>query len=163
MEIGAGQVGANLGAVVDMRTEPLQARPKPVPVTWTAILVRERLREAYEIEKRMPSRRHSSSAWLFPTIDTFADIVGRTDVAPIRLSGVTAEEMTRWAEAIAWLRILRGYPDEMKYLAAWAACSGSVRLMLARRNIPRATFYRRMIDGSERIARALNNRGVTVR
>jgi len=141
----------------------LQQAETPAPVTWTATLVRERLREAYEIERRMPGRRRSSSAWLFPTVDTFADIVGRTDVEPVRLSGVTAEEMTRWAEAVAWLRILRSYPLEGKYLAAWAACSGSVRLMLARRGIPRATFYRRIIDGSERIARALNNRGVRVR
>jgi transcriptional regulator of acetoin/glycerol metabolism len=95
---------------------------------------------------------------LFATVDTFADLVGRTDREPVRLRGATAEEIARMDEAFAWLRILQG--DELRSLAAWAACAGSVRLMLARRGLPRATFYRRVVAGSDRIAARLNTREV---
>jgi hypothetical protein len=106
-------------------------------------------------------RRRGSSGWLFATVDTFADLVGRDRGEPVRIRGATAEDIGRMDEAFAWLRILQG--DEARYLAAWAACTGSVRLMLARRRIARATFYRHVVAGSNKIAAELERRGVTVR
>ena len=134
------------------------------PQAWDGALVRNRLCEAFEIERRLPGSRHGSTAWSFPVIYSFADMVGRgTNTEPVRMRGATSAEIARMDEAMSWLRILSGYREEQRYLAAWAASTGSVRLMCERRNIPRRTFYRRIMDGSERIANVLNHRGVEVR
>ena len=134
------------------------------PQVWDGALVRNRLCEAFEIERRLPGSRHGSAAWPFPIVYSFADMVGRgTSTEPVRLRGATSAEIARMDEAMSWLRILSGYRDEQRYLAAWAASTGSVRLMCERRNIPRRTFYRRIMDGSERIANVLNHRGIAVR
>jgi hypothetical protein len=128
------------------------------PPQWSGELVRERLCEAFDIERRLPGKRRAVSAWLFDTVDTFADQVGRIDAEPVELRGVSSAELKRMDEALEWLRILRGYREEYQALTAWAACSGSIRLMLDRRSISRTTFYRLRNSGSERIARVLNGR-----
>jgi hypothetical protein len=145
-----------------IRIDPAQA-DRPLPLAWTGPLVRARLGKAYDIDRRLPGSRRGSSSWLFATLDTFADLVGRDHREPLRISGATAEDIALMDEAFAWLRILAGYPDEQRALAAWSACSGSIARMLARRNIARATFYRHAFTGAERIATVLNKRGVKVR
>jgi hypothetical protein len=136
---------------------------RPTPQPWHGKLVRERLCEAYDIDRRLPGSRRGSSSWLFATVDTFADMVGRNHREPLQITGATAEEVARMDEAFGWLKILTGYRDEQRALAAWSACSGSIARMLARRKLARATFYRHAFSGAERIASVLNKRGVKVR
>lgn len=141
------------------------------PVTWSGAWVRERLREACEIERRMPRQANgNSAAWPFPVVHTFAEMIAWDDARDrvwdqwARTRGAYPFEVSRMDEAFAWLSILREHPGERRCLMLWAVSStSSLRAKLARRGWSRTTFYRKVHEASERIAAVLNARGVVVR
>lgn len=127
------------------------------------------MREAYNVERRLPGgRRGNGNGW--PAIvHTFADKVGWTDARDrvwrqwARARGVYPVELSRMDEAFGWIAILVDRPGERNCLTAWARTNGSITELIKRRGWSHATFYRRVNDGSDRIARALNVKGVKVR
>lgn len=154
------------------RTSAMSIRPTELvtPAQWSGAWVRGRLREAFDIERRLPRGGLSNGGGGWPSVlHDFADMVGWTDARARvwadwkRAKGAYAFEITRMEEAFGWLAILALHPGERRCLVAWAQNTTSLRAMLLRRGWSRATFYRRVVDGSERIAVALNTRGVKVR
>jgi len=140
------------------------------PELWTGDWVRDRLREAFEIERRLPRSTNSfPSGWPFPVIYEFADVVGWDDARARvwadwkRARGAYPYEVSRMEEAFGWFAILKDHAGERRCLAAWAIANTSVRAIVARRGWSRATFYRRVLGGSKRIADVLNARGEQVR
>ena len=140
------------------------------PVAWSGAWVRGRLREAYEVERRLPrsGMRNGGNGW--PAIlHDFTDIVGWTDTRArvwaewARARGAYAFEVSRMEEAFSWLAILADRPGERNCLVAWARTNGSMLALIKRQGWSKATFYRRVEDGSDRIARELGRRGVVVR
>jgi hypothetical protein len=133
---------------------------------WTSELVKERLIEAYEIDRRLPSRYYTgTTSWPFPVRHSFADRVGWSDASE-RISRqwergtVSSDEIERMDEAFAWLRLLLQHQQEQRCLAAWACLKAYHRplsFMQLRTPMSRATIYRFVIRGSERIAEHLNN------
>src|SRR5262245_13233076 len=110
------------------------ALPTTMPPLWTAALVRARLVEAFEIDRRLPNGRLRPlrSTWRITTIDSFADKVAQGEVAReavweawARSGSVTAEEVSRWEQAFSWpAKVLaEHHPVECRALLAWAACS----------------------------------------
>jgi len=151
------------------------------PPTWTADWVRDRLVEAYRIEQRLPgaARRTQSGLWPKPIYE-FADVVGweaqgMEDARQRVLAqwssargGVYAVEISRMDEAHGWLAQHLGLQHQVERacLASWATCIAyrrSLRALMLRRRWSRATFYRRVEDGSGIIAAALRKEGVEVR
>jgi hypothetical protein len=150
---------------------PLMMMPTPdrAPPHWTGAWVRGRLREAYEIERRLPGTgRRSNGGWP-QVLHSFADMVGWPDARErvwagwARAKGAYPWEISRMEEAFGWLAILIDWPGERRCLVLWAKTNGSIRAALRRRRWPRATFYRGVVSASERIARVLNTQGVKVR
>jgi hypothetical protein len=133
---------------------------------WTGVLIRDRLVEAFEIEHRIPSRSHgSTAAWPFPALHSFADHVGWPDASQRiwtkweNACSASPQEITRMDEAFAWLRDLRDHRDEQRCLARWAVARARhmpVTVMLRREPWSRTHFYRLMIRGSELVAHRLN-------
>ena len=156
-----------------MLIRPLMIMPTPerAPPDWTGAWVRGRLREAYEIERRLPrDRRANGGGNGWPAIvHTFTDMVGWTDVRErvwsewARAKGAYPWEVSRMEEAFGWLAILLDRPDERRCLVLWAKTTGSIRDAVRRRRWPRSTFYRGVVSGSERIAGVLNAQGSKVR
>jgi DNA-directed RNA polymerase specialized sigma24 family protein len=142
------------------------------PSEWTGELVRSRLIEAFEIERRLPRehRQWLASAWPAYSHD-FADMVYWTDGRArvwddwARAKGVFSWEMSRMEEALGWLHNwLSG--DERQYLGAWThseVYGWSITRMTARRGVSRSTFYRTLDRAAERIAARLNAEGVMIR
>ena len=53
------------------------------PQSWDGVLVRNRLREAFDIERRLPGSRRNYSAWPFPALERIAMMNWQTlDNAP---------------------------------------------------------------------------------
>jgi hypothetical protein len=144
----------------------------PAPARWSGQWVRRRLIEAYAIERRLPGERgHNGTAW--PAIlYEFADVVAWDDARERVLDAwantrgsVFAREIARMDEAQAWLYLLAERPIERQCLAIWASAVAyrrSVSRLLASRRWARATFYRRVCNGSILIARHLGRNGVPV-
>lgn len=148
---------------------PIRPTEDRVPLHWTGAWVRGRMREAFEIERRMPRPRGgSSSAWP-QVLHEFSDMVHWLDARARvwadwqRAKGAYAFEVSRMEETFGWLAILLDHPGERRCLVAWAQNTTSLSAMLRRRGWSRATFYRRVVDGSERIAAVLNCQGAKVR
>jgi hypothetical protein len=147
-----------------------QQRTARPPTQWTGERVRERLVEAFAIERRMPGQHFATiaSAWPATPVHSFADIVHWEPGAVMETwstaKGVYSYEVTKMEEAFAWLPIL---PEgERRCLTAWAMASSrglSVRAMIEKRHWSRTTFYRRIEQAAERIADRLNRQGVVVR
>jgi hypothetical protein len=148
--------------------------PSVPPERWTGAWVRSRLRQAFEVEQRLPSGRRNggASAWPFEVTHEFSEMVGWLDARQrvwdnwARARGAYPFEITRMDEALGWLALLRDHDAERRCLAAWALLASrgkSVRLFLARRRWSRTTFYRRVEDGSNRIAAELARRGAEIR
>lgn len=143
--------------------------------SWTAELVRERLIEAFEIDRRLPRVGPvRMKGWLFDTVDSFSDRVHQGELASERVleawahGSVSAEEITRMEEAFDWPRrhLVNGHAVEAKCLLAATFCIASRRsisAMLRGRGWSRQTFYRRVDAGATAIAEALNRRGLPVR
>jgi len=137
---------------------------------WSGAYVRHRLREAYEVERRLPGgRRHNGGNGWPAIVHTFTDLVGWTDARErvwrdwARARGAYAFEVSRMDEAFGWLSILAAHPGERVGLAAWCRTNSSITALIRRNGWSRPTFYRRVNDGSNRIARALNVKGVKIR
>lgn len=156
-------------AMLDRHTSSATA-----PATWTDEWVRERLRQAFEVEARMPGdRRNGMGGWPLPVVHEFSEMIGWDDARERvwdqwrRAKGVYPFEVSRMDEAFSWVTtILRGHEGEARCLMAWAFATArgrSVRRIVAKRGWSRATFYRRVVEASQRIATALNARGVQVR
>jgi len=148
-------------------------QPAPLPVAWTAEVVRERIVEAFEIEKRMPGERRFASlasSWPATPVHSFADRVGWDDARQRvwesweRAKGAHPSEVSRMEQALLWLEWLP--INDRRCLAAWAlAVSGnrSVSAILVKRRMSRTTFYRNRDRAAQRIADRLNKDGVQVR
>ena len=154
-----------------MNTLDQQRTARP-PTDWNGELVRERLVEAFRIEKRMPGQRFfkTASSWPATPLHDFCDVLHWDDARERvwqnweRASGVFSYEVSKMEQAFSWLLWL---PDgERRCLAAWSAASArnlSVRAMLEKRHWSRTTFYRRLDQAAQRIADRLNRQGVAVR
>lgn len=151
----------------------LAPQPSRAPPHWTGEWVRHRLCEAFEVERRLPGERRSNgSSWPFAVTHEFSEMVHWTDArqrvwdAWAAARGAYPFEVSRMEEAFGWLELLRNHDTERRYLAAWALMTArgkSIRLFLQRRAISRTTFYRRVEDGSKRIAAELARRSVQIR
>jgi hypothetical protein len=135
--------------------------------------VRERLVEAFEVDRRMPGERRYQvgSSWPAAPIHEFTDIVywnegeqrervwqswERTPASP--------PEVTRMEESFGWLQAVPLV--ERRCLEAWAQATAthrSVSAMLRKRGLKRSTFYRHRDRAASRIADRLNVQGVQVR
>ena len=151
----------------------LDQRTDRQPATWTGAIVRQRLVEAFEIDRRLPKERSRStgSTWPAKPIHEFADLVywnegeqrERVWESWERSAGVSPQEITRWEETFAWLRWVP--LTERRALEAWAAASArglKVRRMIRGRWTP-STFYRQRDNASAMIADRLNKDGVQVK
>jgi hypothetical protein len=135
-------------------------------------MVRARLVEAFEIDRRMPrDRRRVATAWPATPVHTFVDMVywdegeaservmqswERTDASP--------QEVTRMEDAFEWLRWLP--IAERQMLTSWAfatATHRSVTAIMNKRSLKRTSFYRLRDRAADRIAYRLNQSGVQVR
>jgi hypothetical protein len=146
---------------------------RAAPASWSANLVRQRLVEAYSIERRLPGdnrRRSLASSWPAEVLHPFTDVVHWDDARQrvwdswANARGASAVEVSRMEAAQAWLERLQG--DERRYLQAWAFASArglSVRRMIEKRGIKRTTFYRIVEKAAARIAANLNAASVEVR
>jgi hypothetical protein len=149
--------------------QPSTARPAPA---WTGETVRQRLVEAFAIERRMPRERFASiaSTWPATPLHDFRDMLHWSDHRErvwddwARAKGVFAWEITRMDEAIEWLRWLD--VAERRCLAAWATGKArglNVRAIIRSRGWKPRSFYRAVDNAAERIAERLNKQGVQVR
>jgi hypothetical protein len=140
------------------------------PASWTTVLVRERLVEAFELERRLPGHvgpARLRSAWLVAPLDSFADRVAqgeapRADLwrAWARAGGLSPEEVARMDQALDWPRrfLLPAHAVEAKCLLGWAltrAQGRSLCAVLRSRRFARSTFLRHADAGAARIAAAL--------
>jgi len=98
---------------------------------WTAKIVRERLIEAFEIDRRLPRVGPARmKGWLMQTLDTFADRVHQGETASEYVleswarGSVSAAEVTRMEEAFGWPRsyLVNGHAVEAKCLLAATFC-----------------------------------------
>ena len=139
---------------------------------WSPELVRDRLVEAYEIERRMPGPRFTAiaTAWPATPLHSFQDVLHWTDARQrvwdswAKAKGCYPSEVSRMEEAQEWLRWLP--TGERNCLNAWAACSAfgiPATRVLRKQGWKKTTFYRKVNDGSLRIACRLNAQGVVVR
>jgi hypothetical protein len=145
------------------------------PATWSAEIVRERLVEAFAIDRRMPGERRygrMASAWPASPLHSFADQIhwGDDDARKRvwesweRGSGASAVEVSRMEQALGWLGWVP--MTERRCLESWAlatATNRSVSALLAKRGLARSTFYRHRDHAAQRIADRLNKTGVDVR
>lgn len=148
--------------------QPSTARP---PATWTGELVRQRLVEAFRVDRRLPGAgmRRQGSAWPTTPLHTWQDKV-HWDDARERIwhdwenaKGAYPVEVSMMEEALDWLRYVPLV--ERRVLEAWAAATAkglNVRRMIRGRWAP-TTFYRQRDSASARIAERLNKQGVQVR
>jgi hypothetical protein len=145
----------------------------PLPATWSPDLVRERLVEAFEVDRRMPGERRYriGSSWPAAPLHEFTDIV-HWDSGEQRQrvwqswerAPASPQEVTRMEEAFGWLQWVP--MTERRCLEAWAqavAAHRSVSALLAKRGLKRSTFYRHRDHAAQRIADRLNKQGVIAR
>ena len=149
-----------------------QQRTCRPPATWTGELVRQRLVEAFAIERRMPPERFATmaSSWPATPLHTFVEMLHWDDARQrvwdnwTKAKGVYSFEVSRMDEAIGWLSWLD--VGERRCLAAWAAArarSIPVRKVLRHHGWSPTTFYRAIEKAADRIADRLNQQGVAVR
>jgi Domain of unknown function (DUF6362) len=142
------------------------------PASWSADLVRKRLVDAFDIERRLPGQGHKriASAWPATPLHSWQDKVFWDDARDRVLDswanakGAYASEVTAMETAFAWLDWLER--DERRCLEGWAFATSrgkSLSRILAKRKLSRSTFYRHRDRAAERIADRLNREGVTVK
>ena len=126
-----------------------------VGLNWTSLLVADRLREAGETLKMLPSKhpgRKLSSSW--PEFVSQASQYmnhGDTKVSP------NARAIDRMDEVIMdWLGILDR--EEVQVIWSWV-CSVPARMVAHRMGIHRATLHRRRIAALKKISIVLNAKG----
>jgi hypothetical protein len=143
------------------------------PATWTASHVRDRLVEAFTVERKLPGQHFIAvaSSWPATPVHEFHEICGWDDARERvwqsweNASGAFPWEVSRMDQAFDWLRYL---PEgERRCLTAWVAAK--VRGVPVRKVLRKhggwsaATFYRQINRGALRIAERLNQQGVQVR
>jgi hypothetical protein len=142
------------------------------PTQWSAAVVRERLVEAFDLERQLPGRDGPSrlrSAWcaMPAPLDSFADLVAQGE-APrselyrrwARAAGLRPAQVARMEQVLDWPRrfLLPAHVVEARCLLLWAwarSYGRPLRRLLAARGFSRATFLRRADVGAEKIATAL--------
>lgn len=147
------------------------------PAAWTAEQVRSRLVEAFTTERKMPGQRFikaGGSSWPATPLYSFVDVMHWNNPGDgarerewqrwERAKGAFPVEVSRMEEAYEWLRWL---PDgERRCLDTWAKCEAFARPVareMRKLGFRKTTFYRKVNDGSLRIACRLNAQGVVVR
>jgi hypothetical protein len=156
-----------------MTTLAEATRPSSAPSRWTHEKVKQRLFEAFSVERRLPGQglRRVASAWPATPLLEFADVAGNMDALRkqqwenwARAKGAWPHEISMMEEAMNWLRWLQG--DELVYLQAWAFAVAYRRkqsVEIRKRGIAKTTFYRTVDRAAKRIADRLNDQGVQVR
>jgi hypothetical protein len=148
-----------------------QSRKAGSPTAWTADHVRDRLVEAFEIERRMPGDRRytATGTWPATPLHTWQEMVHWDDARDRvldqweRASGAYPIEVSMMEEAIDWLRWVP--LNERRALEAWAKAKAkgiAVRRMI-RGQWPVTTFYRLCDHALATIADRLNKQGVQLR
>ena len=168
--VAAGNKKVTRRASIEIDLAPSAAPP----IAWTAEWVRQRLVEAYQIERRLPGvvQYFIGNGWP-ETTDTFAEKVYQGELAREavldkweRGGGCTTAEVTRKDQAQDWLlNYLATYHIERTCLMHWATATAyhrPLRPMLRRRRWSTTTFYKRVEDGAKIIARELQRDGVPV-
>jgi hypothetical protein len=149
--------------------------PHVPPSRWTAELVKQRMFDAFAIERRMPGQalHRTQSAWPGQAVHGFEDMVhwdaGEASARVLErweaARGASARDVSLMEEAWTWLPWLNDL-EERIYLQAWAFSAAYGRNMTAirrKRRISKTTFYNKVKQGAQRIAGILNERGVGVR
>lgn len=150
---------------------------RQLPDRWTVVHVLDRLEEAYEVLARLPmNTRPRAYANSMPTYAyDRSDLIAQVETGElermmkqqnrVRL-GVTAGEVTRCDEALAWcLEHLGDSPEVARAVqlgALWAAMRQDANRRLKAMKINRRAFNRRKIHGLNLIAIALIRRNVRV-
>ena len=153
-------------------TSQIDSRRLESTTRWSGELVRQRLVEAFAIERRMPPDRFATMAasWPATPLHTFVEMLHWDDARQrvwddwTKAKGVYSFEVSRMDEAINWL----GWCDvgERRCLAAWAASKARnlpIRKVLKHHGWSPTTFYRAIEKAADRIAIKLNQQGVQVR
>lgn len=149
--------------------ETRTARP---PATWSADKVRERLFEAFTIERKMPGQgtRRIASTWPAAVLHDFSDVLHWDDARERvwksweNAKGAYSWEVSRMEETFSWLGWLP--PLERRDLQAWAFAKAyhiPVARIMRRHRLTKTQFYRRRDAGAQAIADRLNKDRVTVR
>jgi hypothetical protein len=138
-------------------------------MTWTGEMVRNRLVEAFEIDRRLPRDRlrTTGSAWPAKPIHEFVDVVywnegeqrERVWESWERSASVSPQEITRMETAFLWLRLVP--ITERRCLEAWAKAAArgfNVKRMI-KGTWSRSTFYRQRDHAAQIIADNLNKHG----
>ena len=122
---------------------------------WTPTMVEERLVEAAEVLKRLPSPRVPGFYSLWPAIaPSFDDLVGQTP-RPTARPWPAPDAINRMEQTLDWFKWLE--PDDAKLI--WARAERSPWKMICWRfGIGRATAHRRWQYGLCLIAWRLNGR-----
>jgi hypothetical protein len=144
-----------------------QASTTHQPAPWTGEMVRNRLVEAFEIDRRLPRERSrtAGSSWPAKPIHEFVDVVywnegeqrERVWESWERSANVSPQEITRMEAAFGWLQWVP--MEERRNLEAWALATAtrrSVSAILRKRGLPRTSFYRLRDKAADSIAAKLN-------
>lgn len=151
---------------------------RQAPATWTAHHVKLRLLEAFATERKIPEKRVNGggSTWP-PIIREWQDYVHHNipgDDARTRewqrwerTKCALPFEVSRMEEALQWVvEILGSHREEQDAVQIWArvtAMNRSLARELRKRGLSRASLYRNLTAGCNRIAAALNAKGVALR
>jgi hypothetical protein len=124
---------------------------------WTAKMVEERLIDAAQVMRRLPSVRVPGHFNTWPrALVEFSDRVGQQP-EPMRLPPPSPAAISRMEETLTWLRWLE--PDDSKLV--WARSDGTPwKAICWRFGIARATAHRRWQYGLSVMAWRLNGRRV---
>jgi hypothetical protein len=149
--------------------------PHTAPLGWTGDMVKQRMFDAFAIERRMPGQalHRTQSAWPGQAVHGFEDMVhwdaGEASARVLErweaARGASARDVSLMEEAWTWLPWLNDL-EERIYLQAWAFSAAYGRNMTAirrKRRISKTTFYRAVDRAARRIADRLNEHGVVVR
>lgn len=129
-------------------------------VTWTPIMVEERLEEAADVMKRLPPVKVQGYYSLWPRyIYEFADLVGQ-EPPEMRLPAPSAAAITRMDEAMEWLKWLE--PDDAK-LVWMRAERRRWKGICVRLGITRATAHRHWQYAMLLMAWRLNGKRVSAK
>ena len=122
---------------------------------WTPERVRDRLMEAADVLKRLPTERVQGYFNLWPeVVHSFADLFGQTP-EPMRLPPPPPAAISRMEETLDWLKFLS--PEDARLV--WVRAEGAPwKAICWRFGVARATAHRRWQYGLAVIALRLNGR-----
>jgi len=135
---------------------------------WTGEMVRDRLVEAFEIDRRMPGTgmRRAASAWPVKPMHSFADMVSwdageasERVMTSWERGPASPQEITRMEEAFEWLQHLS--TNEARELEIWAKCVAlglSLSAAIKHKGWSRTSFYRKRDAAAQFLADRLNRK-----